>query len=285
MKKILTLLLVVVTVVMLSACGAKEEKKVELSYVSWAEGIAMTNLVAVILEDKMDYEVDMTLVGVAPAFISVANGNSDAFLDVWMPTTHESYMEEHGDDVVDLGASYEGAKIGLVVPSYMDIDTIEELADLETELDGKITGIEIGSGIMSATDTALTEYSELANFEAVSSSEAAMIAELDKAIKNEEPIVITGWAPHWIFGSYDLKFLEDSKEVYGGAESIRKIVREGLEDDHPEVFELLENFSLTDAQLSELMGEFVDTDKSEKEVARAWMNANEDLVNSWLPAE
>jgi glycine betaine/proline transport system substrate-binding protein len=285
MKKLLTVMLVAVTVVMLSACGKEEEKKIEISYVSWAEGIAMTNLAAVILEDKMDYEVETTLVGVAPAFISIANGDSDAFLDVWMPTTHASYMDKHGDDVVDLGASYEGAKIGLVVPSYMDIDTIEELADLKDELDGKITGIELGSGIMSATDTALTDYPELSGFEAVASSEAAMIAELDTAIENQEPIVITGWAPHWMFGSYDLKFLEDSKGVYGGAETIRKITRTGLEDDHPEVYEFLENFVLTDAQLSELMGQFVDTDKSEREVARAWMNANQDLVNSWLPAE
>eukprot|EP00831_Metopus_contortus_P059848 TRINITY_DN51815_c0_g1_i2.p2 TRINITY_DN51815_c0_g1~~TRINITY_DN51815_c0_g1_i2.p2 ORF type:complete len:134 (+),score=41.03 TRINITY_DN51815_c0_g1_i2:67-468(+) len=39
--------------------NSNSKETVKLGYVNWAEGIAMTNLSAVILEDKMGYQVDM----------------------------------------------------------------------------------------------------------------------------------------------------------------------------------------------------------------------------------
>jgi glycine betaine/proline transport system substrate-binding protein len=45
----------------------------------------------------------------------------------WFPNTHASQMEEYGDDYEDLGANLEGAITGLVVPEYMDIESIEDL--------------------------------------------------------------------------------------------------------------------------------------------------------------
>ncbi|WP_319830099.1 glycine betaine ABC transporter substrate-binding protein [Bacillus solitudinis] len=45
----------------------------------------------------------------------------------WLPGTHDAYYQDFKDDLVDLGPNLEGAKIGLVVPSYMDIDSVEDL--------------------------------------------------------------------------------------------------------------------------------------------------------------
>lgn len=41
--------------------------------------------------------------------------------------THKEFFEKHEDKLVDLGANLTGAKIGLSVPEYMDIDSIEDL--------------------------------------------------------------------------------------------------------------------------------------------------------------
>ncbi len=282
MKKLLTLLFVVLGLATLTGCKKDDSNTVELSYVNWAEGIAMTNLAAVILEDEMGYEVELTLADVAPTFTSVANGSSDAFLDVWLPLTHESQMEEYGDDLVDLGASYEGAKIGLVVPSYVEVDSIEDLNTYKDDFDGKIIGIDSGAGIMSTTETAIDEYD--LDFELISSSEAAMIASLKSAIDKEEPVVITGWRPHWKFASYDLKFLEDPKGTYGASEEIHTVTRLGLEEDMPEVYNFLENFlDLSADDLGDLMAAIEESDNNEKEVAREWKNNNMDKVNEWIP--
>ena len=45
----------------------------------------------------------------------------------WLPGTHGDLYEQYKDELIDLGPNLEGAKIGLVVPEYMDIDSIEDL--------------------------------------------------------------------------------------------------------------------------------------------------------------
>lgn len=259
--------------------GTESKGTVQLGVVNWAEGISMTNLAAAILEDHIGYEVDITVADVAPIFTSVASGNTDAFLDVWLPLTHESYMEEYGDDIIDLGVINGNARIGLVVPEYVEVDTIEELRDNPEMFNGEIIGIDAGAGIMSATERAIEEYNMDLNL--IMSSEAAMTAALSKAIADNEPVVVTGWTPHWKFADFDLKFLEDSLGVYGETEEIHAIVRKGLEEDMPEVYSLLENFALDDDQLGSLMGAVAAGD-DDLEAARAWMNENEDVITPWI---
>lgn len=252
---------------------------VKLAYVNWAEGIAMTNLAAAILEDKMDYKVELTMADAAPVFASVANGSTDAFLDVWLPVTHKDYLERYGDDIVDLGVVYEGALLALVVPAYVEVDSIEELNANKDLFGGQIVGIDAGAGLMAAAERALEEY-EL-DYKLLTGSGPVMTAALGKAIDAGEPIIVTGWAPHWKFARWDLKVLEDPKGVFGAAENIYKYSRKGMEDDMPEVAAFLKKFKMDEAQLGDLMGA-LEEDGEPLELARIWMNSHEELVNGWL---
>jgi len=284
MKKFLTLVLaLVLTTGLITGCstsGKTDEKKIKIGYVNWAEGIAMTNLAAAILEEKLGYEVDMVLADVAPVFTSLASGNTDIFLDTWLPVTHGEYLEKYGKDIVDLGVSYENALIGLVVPSYVEADTIEELIEQKETFGGKIIGIDSGAGIMSATEKAIAEYG--LDYELVNGSGPAMTAALKKAINNNEAIVVTGWTPHWMFSTWDLKVLKDSKGVYGEAENIHIYSRKGFEEDQAEAAKFLQNYKFTDEVLSDLMGAIEESGKDPMETAKEWMNNNESQVNSWL---
>ncbi len=266
------------------ATGDTEKQTVKLGYVNWAEGIAMTNLAAVVLEDKMGYEVEMTMADVAPLFTSLASGNTDAFLDSWLPVTHQSYWEEYGDKLEDLGVNFENARIGLVVPAYVDIDSIEDLNGAKSDFDGKIIGIDSGAGIMKTTDKAIEDYG--LNYELVAGSDPTMAAALKKAIDSNDAIVVTGWSPHWMFAKWELKFLDDPKGTYGSAEEIHTLARKGLSEDMPDVAAFLKNFKMDDSTLGDLMGDIEEnSDQDVKEVARAWMNENENLINSWIPAQ
>lgn len=289
MKKFLSVVLGLVLVTgVITGCspntkneaGNAGTKKVKIGYVNWSEGIAMTNLAAAILEDKMDYEVDLVLADVAPIFTSLASGNTDVFLDTWLPVTHADYLEKYGDDIVELGVSYENALIGLVVPSYVDINSIDELNDSKDLFGGKIIGIDSGAGIMSATEKAIDEYN--LDFELVSGSGPAMTASLKKAIDNNEAIAVTGWTPHWMFSRWDLKVLEDPKGIYGDAENIHIYSRKGFEEDLPEVAALLKNFKFSDEVLSDVMGAIEDSDKDPLDVAKDWVSNHEEQVNAWL---
>ncbi|MBS4209554.1 glycine betaine ABC transporter substrate-binding protein [Bacillus sp. FJAT-50079] len=143
----------------------------------------------------------------------------------------------------------------------------------------KITGIDPGAGIMETTETAIEEY-ELDDWELVSGSSAAMTAALKKAYDKEEPIIVTGWNPHWKFAKYDLKYLEDPKGVYGGAEEIHSIGRLNLEEDHPEAYKLLQQFHWEDADMGAVMLEIQDGEKPEV-AAQNWIDANEEKVAEW----
>lgn len=288
MKKILTLLVVLSvlsTAFVFSGCSSDDggKKEVKLGAVNWAEGIAMTNLAKAVLEEKMDYSVEITVADVGPIFTALSNGDQDAFMDTWLPVTHKDKIAGMEDSIVDLGYNFEGAKIGLVVPSYVEIDSIEEMNDYKDKFNGEIIGIDAGAGIMAATETAIADYG--LDIELVTSSGPMMTASLKKAIDAGEWVAVTGWKPHWKFARWDLKFLEDPKGIYGAVENIHTYARKDLEEDMPEVAEFLTNFKMNDQQLGSLMGDIADSDKDPFEVAKEWMNANEDLVNSWLPAE
>lgn len=260
----------------------KSKGTVKLVYVNWAEGIAMTNLVSAILQDKMGYKVDMKQGDVGMVFTSLSSGDMDVFLDGWLPVTHKDYMDKYQGKLEKLGVNFENAKIGLVVPSYMNISSIEELNGIKDELGGKIVGIDAGAGIMKATNKAIKEYN--LNYELLEGSGATMTAMLKKAEDKKEPIVVTGWKPHWKFATWDLKFLDDPKKVFGEAENIYTITRTGFEKDMPEVTQFLKNFKMNDQQLGSLMGDIKDnTGKKPIDVAREWIKNNEELVNSWVP--
>lgn len=287
MKRFLSLgMIMVVLAMVLAGCAGgtsdTESKEVKLGAVNWAEGIAMTNLAKAVLEEKMGYSVEITVADVAPIFASVASGDYDAFMDAWLPLTHETYMEEYGDKLVDLGHNFEGAKIGLVVPSYVDIDSIEEMNANADKFAGQIVGIDAGAGIMKATETVISDY-ELSDIELMASSGPMMTAALKKAVDEGEWVAVTGWKPHWKFARWDLKFLDDPKGDFGEAENIHTVARVGLKEDMPEVASFLENFMLDDQQLGGLMGMIADSEDMEPiDVAKQWMEENEELVNSWI---
>ncbi|MFK4998451.1 glycine betaine ABC transporter substrate-binding protein [Bacillus sp. N9] len=146
-------------------------------------------------------------------------------------------------------------------------------------VDYKITGIDPGAGIMQATETAIEEY-ELNDWELVSGSGTAMTAALKKAYDKEEPIIVTGWNPHWMFSKYDLKYLEDPKGIYGGAEEIHSIGRLNLEEDHPEAFKVLQQFKWEDTDMGAIMVDIQDGEKPEV-AAQNWIDANQEKVAEW----
>ena len=141
-----------------SCVDSKDRKKISIAYANWAEGIAMTNLAKVILEDQ-GYRVTLKNADIAPIFTSVASGKADVFMDAWLPVTHADYMEQYGDRLETLGTVYEHAKLGLVVPEYVTIRSIEDLNAHKDQFKGEIIGIDAGAGLMNSADKAVQDLS------------------------------------------------------------------------------------------------------------------------------
>lgn len=292
--KSISLLAMLALVLVLAACGGSSEddgettgedgkvgegKEVELVYVEWDSELASTNVVGKVLED-LGYDVTLTPIDNAIMWESVANGEADGMVAAWLPATHGDLYETHKDNLVDLGENLEGAKIGLVVPEYMDVESISDLENYADELGQKITGIEPGAGVVQAAENAVETYPELEGWSVETSSSGAMATALGEAYNNEEPIVVTGWTPHWKFAKYDLKYLEDPELSFGEAEVIKTMVREGLEEDLPNVYKVLDQFNWETEDMEEVMLEVSDG-ASVEEAAANWLENNEDKVAEW----
>ena len=155
----------------------------------------------------------------------------------------------------------------------------ETTTNISEELDYTITGIEPGAGITGQAINTLEEYENLEGWKLEESSTAGMMGSLDTAIKNEEPIIVTGWNPHWKFSAYDLKYLEDPKGTFGGSENINTIVRKGLEEDMPNAYKILDRFYWEPQDMEAVM--FDAQEVSFEEAANNWIQENQDKVAQW----
>lgn len=249
---------------------------VNLAYVEWDTEVASTHVVAEVLKE-MGYEVKTTPLDNAIMWESVAKGEVDGMVAAWLPSTHQAQYEQYKDQVENLGPNLEGAKLGIAVPSYMAVDSI---ADLSDEAGKTITGIEPGAGVVAAAENTVATYDNLSDWNVATSSSGAMTVALGQAIKNKEDIVITGWSPHWMFAKYDLKYLDDPEGTMGEAESINTMVRQGLADDLPEVYEVLDKFNWTQEDMEEVMLAINDGTSAE-DAAKDWVTNHPEEVAAW----
>ncbi|SFD36821.1 glycine betaine/proline transport system substrate-binding protein [Lentibacillus persicus] len=260
------------------------ESELSIPYVSWAGAIARTPLVQQVLEE-VGYTVETSQVDAGSMWTSVANDDASFMTASWLPATHTSYQEQYGDDVEAIGEFVAQAPLGMTVPSYMDVEAIEDLKgneEIGEATDWTITGIDPGAGVMQSTQDAIDTYG-LENWELQSSSEGAMLSELQSAIENEEPIIVPGWQPHWKFAEMDLKMLEDPEEVYGGeGDRIEAVAHTSFKEDSPAAYEVVQR--LTEDYDTEMENELlvaINDGGDPAEVASQFLEDNPDLLEKW----
>ncbi len=264
-----------------AAAGASTGGTIKLAYVEWASCLASTNVVSAVLE-KAGYQVETVSVTGAMLYEGLANGDVDAMVCAWLPTTHKAYYAKTKDRLVNLGPNMEGTKIGLVVPEYAKIGSIADLAkpDVAKRFGNRIVGIDPGAGEMSVTQKALEVYGLPEKL--IVGSGATMTAALGNAIRQHKPIVVTGWTPHWMWARWKLKYLEDPKGVYGKPEDIDTLVRKGLKQDMPKAYAILDAFHWTADDMGKVMAADRKDGADPKADARKWVDNHPGQVSAWL---
>ncbi|KFN92636.1 substrate-binding/permease component of an ABC superfamily glycine/betaine transporter [Tetragenococcus muriaticus 3MR10-3] len=266
-----------ITVLGLTPSNRSNKGPITLSYINLDTELASTNVIAQVLRNE-GFEVNTTALDIPIMWEAVANGQADAMVGAW-PATNKIQYDMFSDQVDKLGANLENnAQTGLVVPAYMD--DVESIEDLTDQAEQEIVGVEPGSGTSDVTNETIEAYPNLSDWEQVNSSTAAMIAELDQAIAQEEPIVVSIFAPHWIFSRYDLTMLEDPKGTMGETENIETMARKGLKEDEPEAYQILENFQWEIDDIQSVMLEIEDGADPE-EAAQEWIEENPEKVEDW----
>lgn len=235
-----------------SGMDADSETNVTIgAFNGWDESFATAHLLKAVLEDE-GYTVSVDAFEAAPAFAGVAGGDIDVITDVWMPITHPQYIEEFGDDMVHLGCWYDNARLTIAVNEDSPAQSIEDLPGLVDEYGGTLYGIEPGAGLTKTTqESAIPEYG-LEDYDFVTSSTPAMLAQVDRSVNSGENIVVTLWRPHWAYSSYPMRDLEDPKGAMGDVEIISSAGSTEFAENSPKAAQIVTNLVLTDDELAEL---------------------------------
>lgn len=261
--------------------NSAEDKTVSIGYVPWDEVMAATYLWEHILEEQ-GYTVELTQLEPAAAYAAVAQNDTDLYMG-GIPETHAEYWDRFGDKFKPVAEWYKPLRHSLVVPEYVEADSIKDLEGRASEFGGRIIGIEPGSGLMKETRKASETY-DLSGYQIVEGSSAAMLAEFERAVSKKEPIVATAWNPHWAVAEYKMKFLEDPEKVYvdGG---IYHVIAGEKAQQKEELISLLDDFTMADEHLMPLLNELRKAGPGNEAAAVAtWLqdDANRALVDSWV---
>lgn len=299
LKRFLFGLMAALLLVVLAACSsdgddtAKEEKgdkgtetetevavkdqTIAFGVTPWTSTVPPTKIAKLILED-MGYKVEETNADVSSIYIGLSRGDLNVFMDSWMPS-HQEHWDKYEGEIVDTAVSYSDAHSGLVVPTYMeDINSIEDLVGKEESFENTIYGVEPGGNAAKIINDLIDGYG--LDMEQVNSSEGGMIAQGMRLIEQEEPVVFYGWRPHTMFNKLDIKLIEDPKD-YFSSPTIHVLTNADLEEDAPEAFEFLSNWSIDIDDLEEMIVAIEDG-ADEEEVAREWIENNQDKVNEMI---
>ncbi len=269
-------------VTMSTTVTATEASKptIRIGYVEgWDDSIATSNVAARIIESRLGYPVQLVPVAAGVMWQGVARGDLDATLSAWLPVTHGAYWDQFKGKVTDLGTNFPDAKIGLVVPAPLPEKSVADLEAHKADFNGRIVGIDAGAGVMKKTDDAIKAYN--LSLTLMPSSGSAMTAELARQMKANKPVVVTGWAPHWMFSKWNLRFLDDPKKVFGGAEHVDSVINPQLETKAAPVVAFLKKFQWQPSEIDSVM---LATENGSKPTAAAdaWIAAHADRVNSWV---
>ncbi|MBA2529593.1 MAG: ABC transporter substrate-binding protein [Euzebyales bacterium] len=288
------------------AAGA-EGVEVNIAVNPWTGSAVDAALAQHLLSEEMGADVETTDIDENAQWAGLAAGDLDAVMEVW-PSGHGDNIEtfiEQEQTVVDAGELGAIGKIGWFVPTYVVeehpeikswkglADNAELFATAETGDKGQFLA---GDPSFVSFDAEIIKNLDLP-FEVVQSgSEAALLTTLDTAYKNQEPLLMYFYTPHWAHAKYDLTQVElppytdecgakpKAQRDCGYPEDVLfKAVSAKLEDKSPAVMTFLENFELSNDQQNE-MAAMVDDDGMEpEEAAEQWAQDNSDVWQGWLP--
>ena len=285
-SRILGKLLLAAALTLSIGSTALAKDAIKIGWTAWSDAELVTKLAKRILEDRMGYEVELLQTDIAPQYQGLATGSIDIMLMSWQPSTHEDYVKKMGDKVVNLGLLYTHARLGWVVPNYIpegDLKSIADLSKLEVreKLDGTITGIDPGAGLTRLSKKAIEDYG--LDYELQISSGAGMTAALERAVRRNEWIVVTGWSPHWKFGAYDLRYLDDPKGVLGSFERVHAVARMGFYQDNVEAAGFFSRMQLPIDDLQKAMYDAQET--SYEEAVTKYIENNSKRIDYWVTGE
>ena len=286
---------------------------IEIVVSNWTASALNVAIADRLIERHLGYPVDAVRIDdTTEVYDSLADGSVDAILEIWpsdMTDRDRRYFER--GQVADLGPLGPIGKIGWFVPRYVldqqpqlasweglqDPETVRLFATADTQPRGRLLGT---NPDYRQYDDAIIQNLGLPLELVFSGSEAATLAELGARTEAGEPILLYWWTPTAAVAAYDLVNVALpppseaclAEAAAGGSgvdcdypeDELFKAASPTLAAEAPEVEAFLRAFQLTTDDQAEMLAAVELDGLSVDEVARAWIEANEDTWRPWLGA-
>lgn len=264
-------------------------QKPRLVDVGWSD-IAATTGIATVLLEALGYGPSTTIASLPVALTGMKNGRIDIFLGYWKPAMTpviEPFVAQGHVQVLDT-PNLAGARYTLAVPTYLydrGLKTFADIARFQKELDGRILGIEPGTDGNALIQRMIRDDRfGLKNFRLVESSEADMLAEVQRALRARKAVLFLGWEPHPMNVQLKMSYLAGGDEVFGpnqGEARVYTVVRAGYLAQCPNVAALLNKLQFSAAMESQLMAPILEKARPVA-AARNFLRKNPAVVEPWL---
>lgn len=259
------------------AANAAEKTVVKLGTMSWEDIMPMTLITKRVLE-KEGYKVQVTNFSEwGIAYSALARGDVDMLVSQ-VNYVASDYWAKNKDRLEKVSVVSHGLRQGLVVPSYMPIDSVDQLNSVKGQVGGKIIGIEPGAGLMREVATAIKTYK--LDYTLVDGSTSAMVAQLQSTIERKQPIVTMLWTPSWMDQKFKVKFLKDPKHVFAPPQSYYWIAKKGFSADNPRLREIVASEFIPIEDINTINGAVKDG-KTMEQATDDWFKQNAVLVDKW----
>ncbi|MFM0285858.1 choline ABC transporter substrate-binding protein [Paraburkholderia megapolitana] len=264
-------------------------RSVTFGDVGWSDIAATTGIASALLQD-LGYQPTKTIASPPIVFAGIKKKQIDAFLGYWDPSMTSTVVPfvQAGALKVLERPNLVGAKYTLAVPAYAadaGLKSFADIAKFRDQLDGKIYGIGAGNNGNAHVQKMIdTNQFGLGGFKLVESSEAAMLVQVGRQIRDHKMIVFLAWEPHPMNVDYKIAYLSGGDDVFGpnyGSAKVFTVVPTDYMQRCPNVGRLLTNLQFTTDMENHLMVPIMDH-QDPTVVAQSWLKGNPRALDEWL---
>lgn len=257
--------------------GHAQDKTIRMGTMSWEDLTPITGITKKMLEDA-GYTVKVTNFSEwGIAYAALAKGDTQIMISQTDYVAHD-YWNRNKNRLEKLSPVSHGLYQAIAVPTYVPIDSMEQLNEAADKFGGKIVGVEPGSGLMRDTANAVSAYG--LKLRLVEGSTAGMTAALKSAVDRKDWIAVTLWEPSWMAQKFDIKWLKDPKRVFPPPQSYYWIAQKGFAATNPHAREIIASVYVPIADVTTINGA-VNEGKSMDVAVADWIKAHGDLMKRW----
>ncbi|HDR9487070.1 TPA: choline ABC transporter substrate-binding protein [Burkholderia aenigmatica] len=264
-------------------------RAVRFADIGWTDIAATTALASTVLS-SLGYQPTKTMASIPIALAGLKARQIDVYLGDWRPSmdaTSAPFVKSGAVKVLDR-PNLVGAKYTLAVPAYAydaGLRSFDDIAKFADRLQYRIYGIEPGNDGNELIHKAIAgNQFGLGKFKLVESSEAGMLVEVRRAIRDHAWVVFLGWEPHPMNLDFNMRYLAGGDSLFGpnyGEAKVYTMTSPDYAARCPNVARLVANLQFTTEMENQVM-KAIAGGKQPEVAAKAWLQQHPDVLKGWL---